>query len=1100
MTRTLTGAIRAGEATTKVAERLMQIDKPRVEVARYVDELAEAARFPKLDGEPNHYADAVGRWKGQIQRLGQGKDGTVGAYTMRSASQTLARDLRRAKGEQVDQIVNRWVLEKARYQARIVARNESVEAFRDVQLAGYAAQPWAHGVRWSLSSSHPRPDICDVLAAQNLHGLGAGGYPADKVPARHTSCLCLQSAIVDVDFFERELAKQTGDEPPPLPGAGEPRKTGNQYLRELDEAERRAIAGPTRSRLVMQGRSVMADDGEAFKPVWELIGADAPPARKVKLVDATQVIRADTASMVQPYEAIPEPAAPAVAARKAAPPPKPPKAPSSGAKAGVEAAKQKLAAEKAAKKAQADAIKAQRAAVKAAAEEAAAKLAAEAKAAEEAAAKLAERRASDAALSELSKTLENFTDDEVGAIWAKHYATAGKAAQKAYDEAVGDLLMKKAAKESATAAAEAFSASVPFTEAGAIDWTPIDEAWQHLTEEQKDAVHKAVFAAEKAQAAKAAAKIEAEVAAAKAAQLAAEEAAAAAKAAAKKITAAEKAKATKAAKKAAASADAVTLDGSAMVQIGPQKGSNPGGLFRDERTGEQWYVKFASDQEMARNEALAARLYKLAGIEAPEYKLTTIDGRQGLASRWMAGLSSDIDAITSGKVAGVADGFAVDAWLANWDVVGLGYDNLLIRDGKAVRVDTGGALRFRAQGGLKGAAFGNVVTEIDTLRDSYINHSAASVFGKLTDKQIEDSVARVLKVSDAEIRSAVEAIGPTDAAERAKLVDTLIARKADLAKRYPGAVAKAAGKKGAKKAAQGAAWKPHGKAGIPEQPKPRAENKTAAARLDLGSKQAETYAQARPKVADVIAANRKRIGPVHWEADDQERLGNVALEHLGLGHAEDRWAQAWYKSSRGPRAELGKALKRELDADAIASVARNVDFYDDHAKMAALPANQYAVTQEALYQRLTSPLPDDIDDYGEHITDLIDQDGYITLYRGINGYQARQAWADQRSSGKSPRVAVYSLSSWSTRKEIGNEFAGGGKGDRGDDGAILEMRVHISRVYTQWQQQSRAVGGYAREREWILAFPEEEVVPMRMHRTFETSEDAGTEPLKGPKP
>ncbi len=220
-----------------------------------------------------------------------------------------------------------------------------------------------------------------------------------------------------------------------------------------------------------------------------------------------------------------------------------------------------------------------------------------------------------------------------------------------------------------------------------------------------------------------------------------------------------------------------------LVQIGPQKGSNPGGLYQDTRTGTQWYIKRPGNPEQARNEVLAGKLYELAGIEVPDLRLVTIDGQPAIASKI-------IDGLTKGKPAQLAkagDGFAVDAWLGNWDVVGQGYDNLLMRAGVPVRVDTGGALRFRAQGGLKGSAWGDEVLEIDTLRNAGTNPQSAEVFGKISQAQIEASVAKVLSIPEPDIRRLVDEFGPLDAIEREKLARTLLARQADLGKRYPNA-------------------------------------------------------------------------------------------------------------------------------------------------------------------------------------------------------------------------------------------------------------------------------------------------------------------------
>lgn len=219
-------------------------------------------------------------------------------------------------------------------------------------------------------------------------------------------------------------------------------------------------------------------------------------------------------------------------------------------------------------------------------------------------------------------------------------------------------------------------------------------------------------------------------------------------------------------------------------QVGPQAGSNPGGLFEDTQ-GAKWYVKFPADAARAHNEVLAAKLYQLVGIEVPEVSLVSQNGTVGVASRIIDGLVKDGAALQAGKISGVAEGFATDAWLANWDVVGLGYDNLMVNGTRALRVDTGGAMLFRAQGAAKSAAFGDIVTELDTLRDAAVNPQAANVFGKLSKAEIKASVARVLATDDGLIRQTVMAHAEGDFAARNALADRLIARKEYLNKAFP---------------------------------------------------------------------------------------------------------------------------------------------------------------------------------------------------------------------------------------------------------------------------------------------------------------------------
>lgn len=219
-------------------------------------------------------------------------------------------------------------------------------------------------------------------------------------------------------------------------------------------------------------------------------------------------------------------------------------------------------------------------------------------------------------------------------------------------------------------------------------------------------------------------------------------------------------------------------------KTGGQKGSNEGGTYLAD-DGVEWYVKFPAEKSRAYNEVLAGKLYEAAGVDVPEMMIIRQEGRIGLASRIIIGLENSSKRLMDGSVTGIHEGFAVDAWLANWDVVGLGYDNMLIKGSKAVRVDTGGALLYRAQGAEKGAAFGKNVTELKTLRDAAKNSNTAAVFGSITEGQIKASAAKVLSIDDAIIKDLVEQYGPGDSIQKAALSDLLIARKASILSQFP---------------------------------------------------------------------------------------------------------------------------------------------------------------------------------------------------------------------------------------------------------------------------------------------------------------------------
>ncbi|WP_202969841.1 hypothetical protein, partial [Endozoicomonas atrinae] len=228
-----------------------------------------------------------------------------------------------------------------------------------------------------------------------------------------------------------------------------------------------------------------------------------------------------------------------------------------------------------------------------------------------------------------------------------------------------------------------------------------------------------------------------------------------------------------------------------LTKIGNQKGSNPGGFYQDTTTGKKYYIKEPASEDIARNEVLAAKLYEAAGVDVPNVYLLQ-DGKQiRIASEIIDGLQQDAGQLTSGKLQGIGDNFMVDAWLANWDVVGLSYDNLLIKGSKAIHIDTGGALRYRAQGGLKGDAFGKKVLEIESLRDSAMNPQSAAVFASVTREDMIAGARKVLALDKQQINELVERIGPTTKRERTKLINILVARQQDIAKQYPEALQKA---------------------------------------------------------------------------------------------------------------------------------------------------------------------------------------------------------------------------------------------------------------------------------------------------------------------
>jgi len=223
-----------------------------------------------------------------------------------------------------------------------------------------------------------------------------------------------------------------------------------------------------------------------------------------------------------------------------------------------------------------------------------------------------------------------------------------------------------------------------------------------------------------------------------------------------------------------------------FTQTGPQRGSNVGGTYTDS-DGNSYYSKTARSELHAENEVLASAFYELAGIQAAKMRLgTSKDDTLQVFSKIIPNSTADLrsrleDPEYKKKL---QDGFAIDAWLANWDIAGSAYDNVITDDaGNPVRVDPGGALMFRARGEPKLDAFGNEVKELDSLRNSSVNPVSASVFGDMTEDQLKESASKLLKIPETDVEKLVDAI-VTDPDSAKELKTKLIARRKFILEKY----------------------------------------------------------------------------------------------------------------------------------------------------------------------------------------------------------------------------------------------------------------------------------------------------------------------------
>ena len=149
---------------------------------------------------------------------------------------------------------------------------------------------------------------------------------------------------------------------------------------------------------------------------------------------------------------------------------------------------------------------------------------------------------------------------------------------------------------------------------------------------------------------------------------------------------------------------------SEFKKIGDSKGSNDGGFYT---IGYQkYYIKFYKDPMQVMSEFIASSIYGSTvqiGHDRPKI-IVTKQGKLAFANPIFE------NAVTLNKIKNsddrrkicqeISNGFLIDVILANWDVIGLEEDNIMIKSAESGnpevhRIDNGGALLFRAQGEKK---------------------------------------------------------------------------------------------------------------------------------------------------------------------------------------------------------------------------------------------------------------------------------------------------------------------------------------------------------------------------------------------------------------
>jgi hypothetical protein len=106
------------------------------------------------------------------------------------------------------------------YEALRLARTEMTSAYGEATVMAGMVSPSCNGIKFILSSSHPKPDICDDITGADNYGLGTGVYPIDEAPVYpfHPNCLCITLTVNEQPEQFVERLKKWSNNPMSEPG------------------------------------------------------------------------------------------------------------------------------------------------------------------------------------------------------------------------------------------------------------------------------------------------------------------------------------------------------------------------------------------------------------------------------------------------------------------------------------------------------------------------------------------------------------------------------------------------------------------------------------------------------------------------------------------------------------------------------------------------------------------------------------------------------------------------------------------------------------------------------------------------------------------
>jgi hypothetical protein len=150
------------------------------DLPKYIDKAVEAAKLATQSATKSKaFAAELKAAQAKVDQLAKNGAPTT---ALKAAYQNVLDKTQQGTGEALQAAIDRAVYNKIKYEAQRIARTEGFAAYGQARVEEAIDDPDVSAVRFELSSRHHDFDQCDLLANQNLYGLGAGVYPTDKAP------------------------------------------------------------------------------------------------------------------------------------------------------------------------------------------------------------------------------------------------------------------------------------------------------------------------------------------------------------------------------------------------------------------------------------------------------------------------------------------------------------------------------------------------------------------------------------------------------------------------------------------------------------------------------------------------------------------------------------------------------------------------------------------------------------------------------------------------------------------------------------------------------------------------------------------------------